>query len=196
MTYDLTEAIEEIKATVSLKSLMEHYGVEFRYNIACCPFHNDKRASLGVKNNRYYCFACGEHGDVIDFVKQYDGVSTAEAINTIATLYGIQLAPIKENNGKPDYGALSRKLERHIAQTIIKKAKEIKNAEYDYMCGQYRQACAIAEQEAPPKRNGIITEDYADAINEMQYWEYRLDIWQRDYDRSIQAIKEALKEGA
>ena len=31
-----------------------------------CPFHNDRHPSLYVSDDHYHCFACGEHGDVID----------------------------------------------------------------------------------------------------------------------------------
>ena len=41
-----------------------------RYGKALCSFHNDRHPSLYVADDHYYCFACGEHGDVIDFVSK------------------------------------------------------------------------------------------------------------------------------
>ena len=60
---------EIVKYGVSCREAAERYGVEVnRYGMALCPFHNDRHPSLYVADDHYYCFACGEHGDVIDFV--------------------------------------------------------------------------------------------------------------------------------
>lgn len=49
-------------------------------NITNCPFHDDKTASLNIKNNFYYCHGCGAHGNSIDFVMQKEGLSFREAV--------------------------------------------------------------------------------------------------------------------
>ena len=60
---------EIVKYGVSCREAAEQYGVEVNhYSMALCPFHNDRHPSLYVADDHYYCFACGEHGDVIDFV--------------------------------------------------------------------------------------------------------------------------------
>ena len=59
---------EIVKYGVSCREAAERYGVEVKhYGMALCPFHNDRHPSLYVADDHYYCFACGEHGDVIDF---------------------------------------------------------------------------------------------------------------------------------
>ena len=60
---------EIVKENVNLREAAELYGIDVnRYGKALCPFHNDRHPSLYVADDHYYCFACGEHGDVIDFV--------------------------------------------------------------------------------------------------------------------------------
>ena len=62
---------EIVKYGVSCREAAELYGVEVnRYGMALCPFHNDRHPSLYVADDHYHCFACGEHGDVIDFVSK------------------------------------------------------------------------------------------------------------------------------
>ena len=59
---------QNVKYGVSCREAAERYGVEVNHcGMALCPFHNDRHPSLYAADDHYYCFACGEHGDVIDF---------------------------------------------------------------------------------------------------------------------------------
>lgn len=49
-------------------------------NIVRCPFHDDRTASLNIKNNFFHCHGCGVNGDTIDFLVKRDGISFKEAI--------------------------------------------------------------------------------------------------------------------
>ena len=49
-------------------------------NIAKCPFHDDRTASLNIKNNYYHCHACQITGDTIDFLMRRDGLTFQEAV--------------------------------------------------------------------------------------------------------------------
>ncbi len=55
-----------------------------RQGMTKCPFHNDKSPSLDVRKNFYYCYGCGAHGDVIDFVMQTKNLSFKEAVTLLA----------------------------------------------------------------------------------------------------------------
>jgi DNA primase len=58
-----------------------------------CPFHDEKTPSFNVTPSRglYYCFSCGEGGDVIKFVQMIDGLSFIEAVERLAGRAGIDL---------------------------------------------------------------------------------------------------------
>ena len=47
-----------------------------------CPFHEEAEGSFTVyaDSQRWYCFGCGEGGDVLDFVRRTEGLSLPEAI--------------------------------------------------------------------------------------------------------------------
>ena len=49
-------------------------------NIAQCPFHDDRTASMNIKNNYYHCHACNLTGDTIDFLMRRDGLTFKEAV--------------------------------------------------------------------------------------------------------------------
>jgi DNA primase len=52
--------------------------------MVCCPLpaHDDRHPSmhLDLDRDRYYCFGCGSHGDVIQWVCDIEGVRTGEAV--------------------------------------------------------------------------------------------------------------------
>ena len=76
---------EIVKYGVSCREAAERYGVEVNhYGMALCPFHNDRHPSLYVADDHYYCFACGEHGDVIDFAAKLFGLPLYEAAQRLA----------------------------------------------------------------------------------------------------------------
>ena len=57
-----------VKTSINTREAAARYGVEVnRHGKALCPFHNDRHPSLFVDDDHYHCYACGEHGDVIDF---------------------------------------------------------------------------------------------------------------------------------
>ena len=52
--------------------------------MVCCPMprHDDRHPSmhLDLDRDRYYCFGCGAHGDVIQWVCDIEGVRPGEAV--------------------------------------------------------------------------------------------------------------------
>ncbi|RCK69397.1 DNA primase [Desertihabitans brevis] len=58
-----------------------------------CPFHDEKTPSFQVTPARgfYYCFGCGEGGDVITFLQKVENLSFAEAVQQLADRVGVQL---------------------------------------------------------------------------------------------------------
>lgn len=54
--------------------------IESKRNMAKCPFHEDKTASLNLKNNYWHCHAgCGS-GDTIALLMKRDGLLFKEAV--------------------------------------------------------------------------------------------------------------------
>jgi len=55
-----------------------------------CPFHDDEHPSLVVSPERgtFRCFACGVHGDAVEFLSRYEGISVGEAIRRLTNLHG------------------------------------------------------------------------------------------------------------
>jgi hypothetical protein len=52
---------------------------------ALCPFHNEKTPSfhLFTDSNRYYCFGCGESGNVINLTMALFGINFVDAVKML-----------------------------------------------------------------------------------------------------------------
>ena len=78
--------ITALKARHPLGDTVEAAGVRLRgrgrVRQGVCPFHDEVEGSFTVygDSERFYCFGCGEGGDVLDFIQRAEGLSLAEAI--------------------------------------------------------------------------------------------------------------------
>jgi DNA primase len=58
-----------------------------------CPFHNERTPSFTVDRDKglYHCFGCGVGGDVIHFVRQIDRLDFPEAVEALASRFGVTI---------------------------------------------------------------------------------------------------------
>lgn len=54
--------------------------VDVKNNLALCLFHYDYHPSMRIYGNRFYCFACGARGDVIDIYMKLNNVNFSKAV--------------------------------------------------------------------------------------------------------------------
>lgn len=83
------DIVEVIDSRVPLR----HKGREY---VACCPFHDEKTPSFSVSPVKqfYYCFGCGAGGSAINFLMAYERFSFSEAVEELASRYGLPLPVI------------------------------------------------------------------------------------------------------
>jgi len=81
-----TDIVELINSRVTLKKAGKNYQ-------ACCPFHTEKSPSFSVSPDKqfYHCFGCGEHGNAISFLMEYDRLDFVDAIEELASLNGMEV---------------------------------------------------------------------------------------------------------
>ncbi|HEY7857677.1 MAG TPA: DNA primase [Candidatus Nanopelagicales bacterium] len=81
-----------------------------------CPFHDERSPSFQVTPSRglFYCFGCGEGGDVLTFVQKIEHATFVESVEKLADKYNVQLryeeggaAPTRSNSQR------SRLIEAH-----------------------------------------------------------------------------------
>ena len=156
-----------VKAAVTLRQAAEHYGLQVRRNgMTCCPFHNDRHPSLYVSDDHYHCFACGEHGDVIDLTAKLFDLRLYDAARKLASDF--HLAP-----DKPLPEAIRRKMKHKT------KAQQLR--ENEQLCfsvlNQYRRLLLDWERQyAPQAPEDVLDERFVEACHRLPWAEYQLDI--------------------
>jgi len=90
------EKINEIRRSVNIVDIISEYiPIEQRGRnyFSICPFHDDHNPSMSISPEKqiYTCFVCGAHGNVFNFIMDYENVSFFEALKIVANKAGIHL---------------------------------------------------------------------------------------------------------
>ena len=91
------DIVDVISPRVQLKkSGRNHKGL--------CPFHDEKTPSFNVNEDRqsYHCFGCEAHGTAIGFLMEYESQTFPEAIETLASMVGMEVPREASRGPKPD----------------------------------------------------------------------------------------------
>lgn len=89
---------------------------------ATCPFHGEKTGSFMISPAKdiYKCFGCGAAGDAINFVREYENKTFAEACEVIAGIAGIQLEYEQVNYTEQQKAVLSAaQLQEQVLNYVI-----------------------------------------------------------------------------
>ena len=156
-----------VKTSINLGEAAEHYGIKVnRYGKALCPFHNDRHPSMVVYDDHYHCFACGEHGDVIDLVANLYGMPVLDAVNKLAYDFGI-------SQDKPPTKEMQEKMNRKSeAQQLRENEKLCFSALLAYM----KLLQEWKELYAPRTPEDKHHDRFVQACHGLDYVEYLVDL--------------------
>ena len=178
---------QNVKYGVSCRDAAERYGVEVNhYGMALCPFHNDRHPSLYVADDHYHCFACGEHGDVIDFVSKLFHLSLYDAAQKLAADF--HLTPDKP----PSVAALHAKR----IQTEAQQLRETEQLCFSVLSDYAHVLRDWKVQYAPQSPAEAPDERFVEACHKLDEVEYYLDILTsgNSYERS-EVIHQQMADG-
>ena len=153
----------DVKTHINTQEAARRYGVEInRYGKALCPFHNDRHPSLYVADDHYYCYACGEHGDVIDLTARLFDLPLYEAAKKLAYDFGI-------SQDKPRNDIRRKKSE---AQQLKENERLcfLRLTEYQRRLKEWKVRYAPYSPEDTPDRR------YLKACHQLDYVEHLLDV--------------------
>ncbi len=108
-------SLRDLKARVNLLDVVSRVmtvrkvGARFR---GLCPFHQEKTPSFYVNpdNGFYKCFGCGKAGDAITFVRETEGLTFIEAVETLAKRFGVPLEYEAGSGPSPEERSLRQEL--------------------------------------------------------------------------------------
>ena len=99
-------SIDRVVATADILEVVGQYtqlkkaGANY---MGRCPFHEEKTPSFSVDpvDKLYYCFGCGEGGDLLSFVEKKESLDFAGAVEALAERFGVQLE-YEASSGRAD----------------------------------------------------------------------------------------------
>ena len=59
------------------KTKAQFYAFDDWYQ-GLCPFHNDHRPSLNFNRTKFFCLACGEHGDLTTLAAKLEDAEASD----------------------------------------------------------------------------------------------------------------------
>lgn len=154
---------EVVKANINTQEVAQTYGIDVNHHgMALCPFHNDRHPSLYVSDDHYHCFACGEHGDVIDLTAKLFDLRLYDAARKLASDF--HLAP-----DKPLPEAIRREKEH---KTRAQRLRENERLCFSVL-NEYRR---LLLRYAPQTPEDVLDERFVEACHRLPWAEYQLDI--------------------
>ena len=157
---------ESVKAAVTVRQAVEHYGLEVnRGNMVCCPFHADRTPSMKLNEDYFYCFGCGATGDVIDLVAKLFNLSSYDAAKKLADDFGI-------DPDKPPAAAALRKPKYPLAKAFQREGLHCQRVLCDYLhlLERWKVQCA------PKAPDDTIDDRFVEACQMLDYIEDLTDI--------------------
>ena len=156
-----------VKTSINTKEVAARYGVEVnRHGKALCPFHNDRNPSLFVDDDHYHCYACGEHGDVIDLTAKLFGLKLYEAAQKLAYDYGI-------TQDKPPTKAMQEKQNR---KSEARRLRENEKLCFSALVEYYRLLQEWMVLYAPRTPEDTPHDRFVQACHDLSYVEYLVDL--------------------
>lgn len=113
--------------------IIESEGITFKrkgVNLwAICPFHSEKTPSFKVNPElqRFYCFGCHEHGDVISFIRKFKSIPFKDACRYL----GI-------STGTPSPEALKARERARRKRELVASFRLWERARHSELCLLYR----------------------------------------------------------
>jgi DNA primase len=156
--------IEEIKSRVDIVELASEYltlkkaGRNF---IGLCPFHQEKTPSFTVNRDKqiFYCFGCGEGGNVITFLMKMADKTFPEAIKDLAEKTGVVLPPMlsgkegrQKDSLKENIINLNLRAAQHFSRNLCSSAGKVAR--------EYLQNRSISEETIKQFRLGYVPDTW------------------------------------
>ena len=162
---------EVVKESLTARQVAEYYGLKVnRSGMACCPFHHDHHPSMKI-DKKYFCFACNEKGDAIDYVSKMFGMPVKDAAIKICEDFGLAYDTQRRGSPPKVVEPKPQKLQEQLFDEFEKNIHRIL-CEYLHVLQKWKNEYVpkTADEEWHPR--------YVEALQEIDHTEYLLDTLQ------------------
>lgn len=175
----------QVKRLVTVQEAAERYGfTPNRAGYICCPFHNEKTASLKFfPDGGWKCFGCGAGGSVIDFVMKLFDVPFRQAVVRIDHDFSLGLT-----REKPDPAVRSAIMAARRREAQRRAELEQLEAQRRELAAEHRYWWDALKYAAPTREDfeaGFVHPLYLEAIKKQPYLEYLLD----ELEQTMEEVK-------
>jgi DNA primase len=80
--------LPDIIANIDFRSLVTETHTLNHQHKTLCPFHQDSSPSCHIYDDGFHCYACGAHGDALDWYQQVHSLTKADAIKALSQRVG------------------------------------------------------------------------------------------------------------
>ena len=135
-----------------------------------CPFHDDNNPSMAVNEDKqfFYCFVCQESGNVIHFLRKYDGMEFTDAVESLASLVGLQVPYERQQSNvtKESLSPIKQAAEHFASNLFSSRGKQARD---------YLKARGITEK----------TVRYFNLGYAIDAWDNLLKLLEKNYDSKV-----------
>lgn len=147
----MSNIFDAVKEAVTVPMAAERYGLQAnRAGMVRCPFHDDHTPSLKLNERYFYCFGCGEHGSVVDFVAKLFNLRPYDAANKVAVDFGVDVpaaappaSPLK--SFRTDHLRCQRLLDSYLNLLIRWQRDHAPTSPDEPWDDRYVEACQMLE---------------------------------------------------
>jgi phage/plasmid primase-like uncharacterized protein len=95
-TLDFNNSARLLKSKITLRQLLESYGISLNGKHIPCPLHSENTPSFKVydedsNTGNFYCYGCKKSGDIISFTIYKEGCSPGQALNKLSKKFHVTL---------------------------------------------------------------------------------------------------------
>lgn len=152
---------DEIKQSVSMREVVERYGVRVNnHGFCCCPFHKEKTPSMKIYKDSYNCFGCGANGDIFSFVMGMEHCDFKTAYKALGGSYRQQ-----SDHQRNLYNYHLQKRRENELKRLQREEQEKRELIEE-----------IKMQKLFKTLSPVFSDDWCEAVNRLEYLFYRLEL--------------------
>lgn len=165
---------DDITQSVTMPDVIRKYtSYQPKKNRIPCPLHNGKDYNFSFNDKVFFCFVCGEKGNIFSFVMKMFGLNYPQALQKIQYDFGLEVQTGVQSlrqKRQAKYQLINKvKTEKAKETASQKKVEEVEHLQRIWDC--YKLCLDVYKPTSP---NEELHPHYIEALHNINYYEYLL----------------------